>query len=384
MVSLPFFPTPLPDETLYSIVSRYHRLGGFADAQATCRKLFGNTDSGFMHDFPCGIDVLCESVNLWAGQQEATIRNHTMLPFYEPFLSEASLQATLAAMRQGDGERIKFILGLTASRLSAIHPLRACPECMNRDTIDFGSAYWHRSHQLPGVHVCGEHGVPLVILPLKTNKLSKYRYLLPCDIPRSHQLVAVQSDSAVTRLLLEISHNAKSLLDATLSPLDASRLCGIYRHGAAAAGFMLKSGKIDQQGLKSAFIERFRSLAIIPEFTEIIESAHGENSFLAALLRKPRSQKHPIKHLLLIQLLFGNVPKFLDAALSDTTPAAQPTARSRLRRSPTANFQESTMVQMRKLLLEDRLSLRAAAAHLGMTTSVVLRFSSNQAGDWHG
>lgn len=147
---------------------------------------------------------------------------------------------------------------------------------------------------------------------------------------------------------------------------------------------MLKSGKIDQQGLKSAFIERFRSLAIIPEFTEIIESAHGENSFLAALLRKPRSQKHPIKHLLLIQLLFGNVPKFLDAALSDTTPAAQPTARSRLRRSPTANFQESTMVQMRKLLLEDRLSLRAAAAHLGMTTSVVLRFSSNQAGDWHG
>lgn len=377
--ALTFFPAPLLDETLYSVVGRYHRLGGFADDRSTSTKLFGNANSGFMHDFPCGIDKLCLVVNGWADQHSSIIHEYTILPFYEPFLSENTLLAVTEAMRHGEGERLKFILGLTASRLDATHPLRACPTCMKEDTTTYGAAYWHRAHQLPGVHVCDCHAIPLVILPLKTNRLSKFRYLLPCDISRSDQIQAIQPDNELSKCLLEFSRTARHLMDARLPSFDTSLLRNIYRDGAAAAGYMLKDGNIDQQRLKSAFLEHFSPLAGISEFTDIIESIRYDANFLAALLRKPRTQKHPIKHLLLIQLLFGGVPRFLAAATSDRIPIAQREMRTRLRHPPTTGIDAATVARMRQLLLDENLSLRSAAMQLGMTTST-LATRAEQAG----
>lgn len=379
MSALPFFPTPLPDETLYSVVGRYHRLGGFADDRSTSTTLFGNVNSGFMHDFPCGIDTLCSAVDGWAEKHSSIIREYTILPFYEPFLSMHALQAVTEAMRHGEGERLKFILGLTASRLDATHPLRACPTCTKEDTTTHGAAYWHRAHQLPGVHVCDSHAMPLVILPLKTNRLSTFRYLLPCDIARSDQIQATQSDRELAKCLLEFSRTARHLLDARLPSFDTNLLRNIYRDGAAAAGYMLKGGNIDQQRLKGAFLERFGPLAGIPEFAEIIASTRSDTNFLAALLRKPRAQKHPIKHLLLIQLLFDDIPSFLAAATADRPPIAQREMRTRLRHPPTTGIDEATVARMRQLLLDQNLSLRSAAMQLGMTTST-LATRAEQAG----
>ena len=379
MSALSFFPTPLPDETLYSVVGRYHRLGGFADDRSTSTKLFGNANSGFMHDFPCGIDTLCLAVDGWAEQHSSIIRKYTILPFYEPFLSEDALQEVIEAMRHGKGERIKFILGLTASRLDATHPLRACPTCLQEDTTRHGAAYWHRAHQLPCVHVCDYHAIPLVILPLKTNRLSKQRFLLPCDIARSDQIQATQSDKELAKCLLEFSRTARHLLDARLPSFDANLLQNIYREGAAAAGYMLKSGNIDQQRLKGAFFERFGPLEGIPEFTETIDSARSDTSFLASLLRKPRGQKHPIKHLLLIQLLYDGLPSFLTAARTDRAHIAQCEIRIRLRHSPTIGIDEATVARMRQLLLDENLPLRSATTQLGMTTST-LAIRAEQAG----
>jgi len=369
--ALSFFPTPLPDETLYSVVGRYNRLGGFADDRSTSTKLFGNANSGFMHDFPCGIDTLCAAVDGWAEQHSSIIREYTILPFYEPFLSENALQEVTEAMRHGKGERIKFILGLNSSRLDARHPLRACPVCINEDATTLGAAYWHRAHQLPGVHVCYSHTTPLAVLPLKTNRLSKLRFLLPCDISRTDQIQAIQSDKEVAKCLLELSQTARHLLDARLPTFDASLLHNIYREGATAAGYTLKGGNIDQKQLKGAFLGRFSPLTSIPGFKEIIESTSLDDNFLTALLRKPRAQKHPIKHLLLIQLLFGGIPQFLTATKADHLSTPQREIRSRLRLSPITAMDEATVAQMRQLLLGEHLSLRAAATQLGMTTSTV-------------
>ena len=49
------------------------------------------------------------------------------------------------------------LLGLMATRGPVLKALRYCPACVNRERSRFGEAYWHRSHQFPGVLICTEH-----------------------------------------------------------------------------------------------------------------------------------------------------------------------------------------------------------------------------------
>ena len=45
-----------------------------------------------------------------------------------------------------------------------------CPKCALRDRECYGEAYWHRVHQLQGVTVCPEHGVPLIESAVRRNR----------------------------------------------------------------------------------------------------------------------------------------------------------------------------------------------------------------------
>ena len=41
------------------------------------------------------------------------------------------------------------------------HPWRWCSDCNFEDSKEFGSGYYHRNHQLPGVFTCYKHRIPL-------------------------------------------------------------------------------------------------------------------------------------------------------------------------------------------------------------------------------
>ncbi len=43
---------------------------------------------------------------------------------------------------------------------------RFCPECLEEDEKGKGVAYWHRSHQIPGIPWCQKHGSRLLNSPL--------------------------------------------------------------------------------------------------------------------------------------------------------------------------------------------------------------------------
>lgn len=51
---------------------------------------------------------------------------------------------------------------------AAGRPVRLCPECRDEDLKTFDCAYWHRSHQVPGVDLCPTHSVPLMNFSRRT------------------------------------------------------------------------------------------------------------------------------------------------------------------------------------------------------------------------
>ena len=51
---------------------------------------------------------------------------------------------------------------------AAGRPIRLCPECRDEDLKMFDYAYWHRSHQVPGVDLCPTHSVPLMSFSRRT------------------------------------------------------------------------------------------------------------------------------------------------------------------------------------------------------------------------
>jgi len=131
----------LPDETLFSWCSRYHRLAANGLDRTTCLQLFGHVRIGSAHDFPGRIDALVARSKGSLGSAEQVIRDRTLLPFYWPFKPSDLARQSVAAMRGNGIAHLKYRLGLLTSGLGAAHPLKSCPECMQADLEGHGWAY---------------------------------------------------------------------------------------------------------------------------------------------------------------------------------------------------------------------------------------------------
>lgn len=94
--------TWLPDETVFSLCSRYHRLSKNYKSSSTCQQLFGHKLQGLAHNFPSRIDSLVSTTEELLGTSNEIIYHHSILPFYLPLAQEHIKTSAVAAMR-GEG-----------------------------------------------------------------------------------------------------------------------------------------------------------------------------------------------------------------------------------------------------------------------------------------
>src|SRR5450830_701586 len=179
-----FFPTGgvpswLPDESLFSLCSRYHVLSGNLDAGTTCYRLFGHRRFGLAHDFPSRLSFFAEKTNRMLGAEHDLALKHTVLPFYLPFRDSENTEAYLAAMSGSGIGSLKFKLGILTSSFGANHPLKFCLGCFEADQESHGVAYWHLQHQIPGSWYCVNHETALHEAADKYNGVSRFEWLLP-------------------------------------------------------------------------------------------------------------------------------------------------------------------------------------------------------------
>lgn len=309
MVAL--FPSPYEDELLYSICARYARLMGHRNLKITLRHLFDRATVTAVADLPTHLAVLAgQLAHVGGPNTEELIDCHTLLPYFAAFHHAAQREEVRAAMR-AEGHP-HWLLGLIASRVSAPGTLRYCPSCVGEERGRQGEAYWHRSHQLPGVLACERHGVWLekseVVLP---PPVTRHAFVAAeVSIPRSglaRQLVKGAEQTAI----LDLGRRAQILLEAP--PLDvlSSALRECYLAALARRGFATFSGRLHLEKLRSAFSDFYST-----DLLERLGIPADDDGWLLRLLRKPRVAAHTLHHLL--------VQTFLQIDREDLGKAVRP------------------------------------------------------------
>lgn len=318
---LPFFPDPYPDELLYSVFSRYHLWSGNMNYKETQYDLFGNRSAKPIFDLPSRIDALIKQLPIGANySSESFIYNNTLYPYYSVFLPFERADQVLSEMKSDHGGSIHMRIGIMAGGICSTSGLRYCPTCLKDDYETYGEAYWHRTHQAPGVFVCPKHSSYLISKcpecgeKLSNSHIQEYKALnIHCS--QGHDLRAASIDYPQDELtllkpsLLLLAKDIDYILKNNLKSFNPNRLRETYISLLQRMQLASVSGRVYLREL----VEQF-SLKLTPEFLSCVESElalYDDHSWLATALRKPRNVIHPIRHLLIIRFLSGSLESFI-------------------------------------------------------------------------
>ncbi|MEW8143407.1 MAG: TnsD family Tn7-like transposition protein [Candidatus Thiodiazotropha endolucinida] len=319
-INSPFqFPLPVPDqlgewlpnETLFSWCSRYHRQTANGFAGVTRKQLFGHAKAGGAHDLPSGIDMFVARTGGHLGNAFEVIQQHTLLGFYLPFRPKERINEAVNRMCGLSSGSLKYQLGLLTSGLGAGHPLKACPICMELDESRYGVAYWHLVHQLPTVFVCPEHSSSLNFARIRRSSVGPCDWVLPRQRFPSRQSTSPKNtvDEPACRLtrLGAMSASMVSLGPSTLA--DAEGLGRVFRRALIQRGLASETGRIDWKGTLKAARYHF-GLAIVGQEFDCLRSLLTESGI--RYLLSGRSLSHPIRYMTMIEWLFSDWSQFLN------------------------------------------------------------------------
>jgi hypothetical protein len=253
-----FFPVPLSDELLDSVVFRYHKLSGARNPAATVETLFGKRVA-----VPPKLLTNCLDT-LWANvatkqfpSTDDLIESLTLVPAFGAILDERQMQSAWSSsyrsLTLGMGTLYRSPIRVIASAL------QSCPMCVNEEFERLGVAYWHRSHQLDGVKVCHLHGCDLhsscrhchqPIRPANSMQLPQ----LVCQSCKKTQLAVFSHPEPVRRLAVlatqallgTVSHCDRQMLARKVRQLlgsDTAQACDQMRERYGSEYINSRSGE---------------------------------------------------------------------------------------------------------------------------------------------
>ncbi len=359
----------LPDETLFSLCSRYHRASGNRLASTTCRALFGHPNQGSAHDFPARLNHFSAATGTALGSVAQIVEHHTILPFYLRFASDALVEQVITAAAENSAGRLKFQLGLLTSGLRANHPLKACPRCMQEDEKNFITAYWHRQHQFPGVWMCLRHQCSLFSSDLKSNGIARFQWVLP-SWSQLQMSEAVPPSPSVLRLgSLAASVGTREGLQLRPEVLSQAFRAELSRRG------LLKGAtqRLRHEAAGSNYLEFVNPLLFVEQLSAMPASLSTACIDITRQIGSKCSGVHPLRRLALAAWLFRDLDELLAQCLAIANgTACNDQARQAPNRpaSPTPRRLELQQQFISRLTTEKSLSAAAHATGIDVTTAL--------------
>jgi hypothetical protein len=140
---------PYPDESLFSVVARYMEDLRVGNKVRFLKNLFGYQQR-LSVTLAYGLErVADETRHVWGLSSDELAEQLTLYPYYAALLPMTLRDGLLVAMRQKQRKPSPLIVHST---------LRYCEDCRATDRAAGRPEYWRRSHLLPGVMLCLEHG----------------------------------------------------------------------------------------------------------------------------------------------------------------------------------------------------------------------------------
>ncbi|RXE52683.1 MULTISPECIES: TnsD family Tn7-like transposition protein [Pseudomonas fluorescens group] len=290
----------LPDETLFSLCSRQHLVMGNLDPATTSTAVLGLSEKFIKHDIPCGIAALEQNGFHYWGNAESILLHHTIFSVFIPFQNKTKIEDAIITIKGDRIDSLKYRLGLVSSGFGAEHPLKACPYCMREDVYAHGIAYWHLTHQYPGVLICPRHQAWLMVSTKSRRWSGRFEWSLP-----TKDCLIQQSSSQKLWLRPAFLNLANNVIDLAVigrvMSLESCAVAATYRTAVL------------QGGRSASLLDRIEPLRRFHLFESLPEDEKSTESFMSQLIRPPRRSIHPLKHLLLIDWLFDDLRSFLKA-----------------------------------------------------------------------
>ena len=304
-----FFPTPYPDEILYSVLCRCHKRCGEPSARRTNLKMWGKAYGKRLY-LPDNIEHIAEQIPVSARlTAERFIADTTIFPFLKPFLTQDKAARLFDDMKYGNSN-IYNIAGFSHVLLSRQQRLRYCELCIRDDIEKYGEPYWHRLHQLPGVFACATHSIALTDSSVEAAAaIDRYCPLLPATDGVKVYFASEMSDN-----LAALSRSAEWLLinGGILGYYEHTREC--YDKWLRFRGFRDHNGKTHTKRLAVALVDYYGQ-----ELLSLLDAYNsGACTWLRRIVQQVNSLQHPMHHILLMQFLAGTARDFFSN--TDTLP----------------------------------------------------------------
>lgn len=166
--TLNYFPTPYPEEDIRSILYRYHIRSINNSYEVTKSELFGYR-SDRNNALPSRMEALVMQLPQGCGiTVEKIIEEHTLFPFFRPFITSNKERLIYKLMCNGNGQRMGIEGKPVLKQIS--ESIKYCPGCIQRDYKKFGEVYVHRVHQIKFLGYCPTHKSKLLSECLKCKK----------------------------------------------------------------------------------------------------------------------------------------------------------------------------------------------------------------------
>ncbi|RDI37526.1 TnsD family Tn7-like transposition protein [Falsibacillus pallidus] len=305
------FPTLYDDEMLFSVIARYHKYSGNENPKHTSNEIFGMKTICATTVLPANLNQFSQRIpdnNKYTPDQ--IIENHTLFPYYSPFIPEDRYLELVRRMREENGASLYMKLGRVSSNIKSNDYLKYCSQCVDEELNNNGEAYWHRTHQVEGVKICSKHLTELndsnvffsdrkhkhAFIPLETINSSKCNSteVIPKSEYKHHIFIAEQT---------------YFLLNNNIKPLKSIKIQNYYLV------------KLKELGLVSVG-ERIRWKELIPQFNdyygkEFLQSLNcyveldKKDNWLHKLLRKSELSCHPLRHILFLGFLGETIHKMV-------------------------------------------------------------------------
>lgn len=300
-----YFPDPYPDELFYSLCARYGERMRYPGKTAVNQELFGLMRANASIDLPGHLDFFVAVLppGHRCGEVNRVVDRYTLWPFYRPFLSVERQKAVLAAMRGVAGYRPDLHAGTAGTAIPRPEWLRFCPKCVEVDRRRFGECYWHRTHQVPGVHLCPIHEVLLENSSTGVGwRWSSIEFTPAETVLHSTSWRELPLSHPWHKLLLYLSREAAWLLDQPTLDVNLVTLRKRYKVVLAEQGLASYTGLVKTQQLLQVFADFYP--ADLLAWLHCPLDSPVKVPWPGRLMRaSDRSVQHPLRHLLFMHFL---------------------------------------------------------------------------------
>ena len=311
---LGFFPTPYPDELLYSIVARYHIRSGNKSFRQTHEELFETVELQ-----PDKI-VLPNNLNFLVNQLpqasqltvESIIKRNTLYPFFRTFVTPIEIYSFKNLLREKSSTSISQTAKISDKERNKA--FKFCHKCLEEDKQKYGEAYWHRQHQIPGMLVCLKHSQLLANsqIVLDNDRIHYYAASqASCDMNNNSSI----SEKCIAHLLL-IAKEINWLSHNYIEFKGMTWLRNKYKLALIERGFVTKYSRTKFKYHERQFVNAFLKFygidflqAIQPEIVNKLEQYLEYYLFSCDITQ----QIDRITHILIIKFLFGSIRDVLNA-----------------------------------------------------------------------